>query len=101
MNRIQDSYGFKSAQSAYENASPYGNECDCETLYRCDACGEYSLESGTCKQADCVYAIKVDGNDPEDFRMVEVDRDDWTEGILTNRRCTLHNHMCDSRYCCD
>jgi hypothetical protein len=83
---ITSSYGFRSAQSAYENASPYDNECDCQPLFVCD-CGDFSLSAGTCTECNEAFA--------------EVDRDESTEGILTEASCNLHNHNCTSRDCCD
>lgn len=90
---LENSYGFRSAQSAYENASPYDNECDCPELFRCENCELYSTEAGTC--TECTDAS-------DELTVFEpLDRDESTEGILTESSCNLHNHNCTSRDCCN
>lgn len=93
MSSLENSYGFRSAQAAYENASPYGNECDCPPLFRCENCETYANEGGTCTECS------EPGEPVSVFE--ELDRDESTEGILTDSRCNLHNHNCTSRDCCD
>jgi hypothetical protein len=90
---ITSSYGFRSAQTAWENASPYGDECDCPPLFRCENCETYANEAGTCTEC-------TEQGEPE-IVFEELDRDESTEGILTDSRCNLHNHVCRSRDCCD
>lgn len=51
---IEQSYGFRSAQAAWENANPYDGECTCEgDGYVCDECGHIQDCGGTCPQVDC------------------------------------------------
>lgn len=90
---IENSYGFRSAQAAYENASPYDNDCDCPPLFRCENCETYSNVSMVCDECS-------EPGEPV-IRFEELDRDESTEGILTASSCNLHNHNCTSRYCCD
>lgn len=88
--------GFDAAQRSYENMEPNGGECDCETLYACSNCGEYTTEATECTVCD----QERDGY-MEPSELQEVERDEATEGILTASQCRNHNHVCDSRYCCD
>jgi hypothetical protein len=56
---IETSFGFRSAQAAWENANPYDGECTCEGEgYICDECGEVS-DSKTCPQRpeDCASGV--------------------------------------------
>lgn len=90
--------GFASAQRAYENMEPswVQDECDCQTLYACSNCGEYSTSNTECTECD-----QEENGYPEPSEMQEVERTEDKEGILTDSRCRIHNHECDSRYCCD
>lgn len=90
---IANSYGFRSAQAAFENASPYCGECDCVELFECGNCGEFATESKVC--TECTE----DGEPNIMFESVE--RTERTEGILTESGCDIHNHVCRSRDCCD
>lgn len=40
---IENSYGFRSAQAAWENANPFDSECTCaeDVLFVCDECGQH------------------------------------------------------------
>ena len=88
--------GFASAQQAYENMEPANTDCDCETLYACSNCGEFSTEATECTECD-----QEENGYPEPSEMQEVERTEATEGILTDGGCNFHNHTCDSRHCCD
>ena len=90
---ITNSYGFRSAQAAYEAATPNGDECDCPELFECGNCGEFSTEAKVC--TDC-----TEGSD-EEWMFEAVERTEANEGELTDSRCNIHNHNCTSRDCCD
>lgn len=47
--------GFESAQRAYENATPFDNDCACEESgwYICDDCGHNNDAAGTCPEQEC------------------------------------------------
>lgn len=88
---IESSYGFRSAQNAWENASPYDDECPCPQLYMCPECGETLVEGDDCTEtAVCVGAP-----------LKKIDREDSTEGAMQN--CPSHGWCggCSSRNCDD
>lgn len=90
---LENSYGFRSAQSAFENFNPYDTDCDCEPLFRCEECETYTNEAGTCTEC------KDDDGQP--LKLEELERDESTEGILTANGCDHHNHICETRDCCE
>jgi hypothetical protein len=51
---IENSYGFRSAQAAWENANPFDGECTCEgELFMCDECGQIVSARQACPELDC------------------------------------------------
>ena len=52
---IENSYGFRSAQAAWENANPFDSECTCaeDVLFVCDECGQISSARQPCPEMDC------------------------------------------------
>lgn len=82
---IETSYGFRSAQAAWENANPYDNECTCEDLYRCPNCEATGLASVICK--DCTPDIPVLAGVPT-FELELVDREDSQEEA--SQACPQH-----------
>ena len=87
---IETSYGFRSAQNAYENASPYDDECQCPQLYTCTVCEETLVEGDECETPECANAP-----------LEPIDREDSTEGAVQN--CPRHGWCggCSSRNCED
>lgn len=85
--------GFESAQRQYENMEPSYYDCDCEELFACENCDYMALEGGECPEC------KGDADEP--IMMESVERTEHYEGTLTDPACRIHNHECDSRYCCD
>lgn len=47
---IETSYGFRSAQAAWENANPFDSDCTCleGELYACEECGDSEPSKGEC-----------------------------------------------------
>ena len=51
---IENSYGFRSAQAAWENANPFDSDCTCEAEgFMCDECGQIDDVKQTCPELDC------------------------------------------------
>lgn len=87
---IEQSYGFRSAQRAYDNATPFDGECTCEELFTCPECGEELAEGAACKERDCEGAVAE-----------PTDRDGMTPG--NDPKCPDHGYCtgCTSRHCED
>lgn len=95
---IEQSYGFKSAQRAYENATPFDSDCACDPLYLCERCEEYSMEEGACSNCK-------DADYDEEFHGLgickQIDREDNEFGSSSS--CRQHGGCggCHSRWCED
>jgi len=92
---IETSYGFRSAQAAYENATPYDSDCDCDPLYVCQRCDEYSETEGPCKECEDKdydpeagpgYCARVDREDCDFNAKASCPRHGWCTGC-TRRNC--------------
>lgn len=96
---IETSYGFRSAQAAYENATPYDGECECPQLFKCNRCDELSTEGGTCKDAQCVADNVDEYGEPSVMEPIE--REDEVFEALPG--CRQHGGCtgCDRRSCAD
>lgn len=100
---IESSYGFRSAQSAFENASPYDDECECPQLFQCQRCDEVTSTPGplgSCPDKACIFDAAGDEDAPLP-QVVPIDREDSTEGALQS--CPRHGWCggCSSRNCED
>lgn len=85
---IETSYGFRSAQAAWENATPYDGECICPPLFHCPECEEVLAEGETCDEK-CEVPVE------------EIPREDATVGA--EQSCPQHGWCggCSSRNCED
>lgn len=94
---IETSYGFRSAQAAYEHATPFDTDCDCDPLYVCQRCGEYAEQEGPCKE--CAHVAYEPTEDPG--YCAQVDREDCTFNATSS--CPRHGFCtgCTSRHCED
>lgn len=91
---IETSYGFRSAQAAYDNATPFDGECNCEAeAFICDECGETSHTSKACPlpATDCAAGV-----------MRAMTTEEVAEHF-PSQRCPVHGWCggCSSRYCED
>jgi len=85
---IETSYGFRSAQAAYENANPFDGECTCEgDAFICDDCGEASDQSGQCPSL-CPSRLRPMNMDEiaDHFPSQTCPRHGWCTGC-TSRQC--------------
>lgn len=72
---IETSYGFRSAQAAWENANPYDDECTCEGEgLMCDECGQ----ACDCTEPECCG-----------FPMRELTQDEIAEHF-PSQKCPQH-----------
>ena len=94
---IETSYGFRSAQAAWENATPYDSDCDCDPLFQCTRCEEYADEVGPCKEC------KDEDYEPQEGIgfCTQVEREDSTHNAKSS--CPQHGYCtgCTSRNCED
>lgn len=89
---IETSYGFLTAQAAYENATPYDGECACEESgwWTCDDCGHTQDAGGICPEPEHAP--------PAELRTMT--REEIAESY-PSQRCPEHGWCggCSSRYC--
>jgi hypothetical protein len=93
---IETSYGFRSAQAAWENANPYDSDCACDPLFQCMRCEELGTEGGEC------HECSEDWSEGENFPVfVEIDRED--NEFNSSSSCRQHGGCggCYSRHCED
>ena len=62
---IEQSYGFRSAQAAWENANPYDNDCTCieAEWFICNECGEEDPDAlwvRDCRECDGEVRLMTD-----------------------------------------
>lgn len=81
---IETSYGFRSAQAAYENATPFDSDCACDPLYVCQRCESYAETEGPCKECEDDAYDEADGPG----HCAQVDREDCT--FNANSNCPRH-----------
>lgn len=91
---IESSYGFRSAQAAWENANPYDDDCTCEGEgFICDECGHIAGEQTSCPDQaenhpdEYVTLRPLDADEiPEHFPNQGCPRHGWCPGC-TRRNC--------------
>jgi rubrerythrin len=90
---IETSYGFRSAQAAYDNATPYDDECTCTEAewFICEDCGEENPDAsnpGDCPLCDGFTRLMTDEETVENHAKLG---------------CPAHGGCggCSSRYCED
>lgn len=93
---ITSSYGFRSAQAAYENTNPYDNDCTCEGEgFVCDDCGHIADTPGTCPDTE--------ENHPDDATQLRAIEADEVPDYFPNANCRQHGWCtgCTRRNCED
>ena len=93
---ITDSYGFRSAEAAYENANPFDGDCTCEGEgFVCDDCGHVADTAGPCPDTE--------ENHPDDATELRAITTDEVPEYFTSQKCPRHGWCtgCSSRQCAD
>jgi hypothetical protein len=78
---IESSYGFRSAQAAWENANPYDSDCTCleDDLFICEECGEDANKEMDCTVCEGTIRKVSDDARREDYPRTDCPQHGYTD----------------------